>query len=322
MIPPWLIRLQTIWKCQIAWGQISFLLGVLGNIFTLYATTAHNAIKLDKMSIWIIKNLAVADICNCFLVVLPILIYQYGSVHGLQTFDETFHEILACYRYMFFVANLFLVNVLSLNKLLRCLFPLRNLVTTKRQKFTVTMTTVIVSAVPSIWEVYVIKSGFADVNEEWKLTQYSGAALIGGTDHDIDKFGVFRFALGRIIICIFNALPCLTLIVINSSLITYALWKANSTVNMKNILTVIMVTGVFLTSILPYFVNYVLMFFWKQSLEFEEIAWSISYLSTWINPFIYLAVNPSFRKFTAGKLSFWKRNQRVENIPPPGGRHR
>ena len=133
--------LETIWRCQIAWGQISFLLGVLGNIFTLYATTAHNAIKLDKMSIWIIKNLAVADICNCLLVILPILLYQYGKVSQLQIYGVKFNKIFACYRYTFLAANLLLVNILSLNKLLRCLFPLRNLVPTKRQKMFVTMTT-------------------------------------------------------------------------------------------------------------------------------------------------------------------------------------
>ena len=312
VIPPWLIRLQTIWKCQIAWGQISFLLGVLGNFFTLYATTAHNAIKLDKMSIWIIKNLAVADICNCFLVVLPILIYQYGKiVNGLQMFDETFYDILACYRYIFFVANIFLVNLLSSNKLLRCLFPLRNLVTTKRQKITVTMTTVIVSAIPSIWKAYVMIGGFEDVRTEWKLTHYYGAALIGASYYTIEEFGVFRFVIDRIILGIFNALPCLTLIVINTSLVTYASRKANSTVNKKNILVVVMVTGSFLISILPHFVNHVLMLFDKRSLEFKEIAWSITYLSTWINPFIYLAVNPTFREFTVDKIRFWKRNQQV-----------
>ena len=131
------------------WGQISFILGVVGNIFILYSTTVHNAIKLDKMSIWIIKNLAIADICNCFLVVFPILLNQYGKLNGLIIFGETFNNVMGCYRYLFFVANLYQVNILSLNKLLRCLFPLRNMVPTKRQKLIVTMTTIFISALPT-----------------------------------------------------------------------------------------------------------------------------------------------------------------------------
>ena len=35
-----------------------------GNSFTLYATVRHNAIKLDKLSVWIIQNLCVADILH------------------------------------------------------------------------------------------------------------------------------------------------------------------------------------------------------------------------------------------------------------------
>ena len=65
---------QIIYGFEIAWEQICFILGVSGNVFVLYATIAHKAIKLDKMSIWIIKNLAVADIGNCVLVLLPILL--------------------------------------------------------------------------------------------------------------------------------------------------------------------------------------------------------------------------------------------------------
>ena len=75
---PWYYdaTLDTVWRLQIAWGQICFILGTVGNIFVLYGTICHNAIKMDGTSIWIIKNLAVADICNCVLVLLPNLLTQ------------------------------------------------------------------------------------------------------------------------------------------------------------------------------------------------------------------------------------------------------
>ena len=297
--------LETIWKCQIAWGQISFLLGVLGNIFTLYATTAHNAIKLDKMSIWIIKNLAVADICNCFLVVFPILLYQYGQIGRLQIYGETFNEIFACYRYIFFMANIFLVNILSLNKLLRCWFPLRNLVPTRRQNIVVTVATAIVSILPAIWLAYGVKDGFAFVRNI-NNPEYTGAAYLGYAD--FHQMTDMQFALQWIFLIVFNCLPCLTLIIINTTLVIFALVKARSTVNRTNILMVVLVTVGFLLSILPHFVDLVLEneSSGKDSDDelFKEIAWCSTYSSTWINPFIYLAVNPSFRQFTTGFLSF------------------
>ena len=42
--------LNSVWMFQIVWGTISFTLGMMGNVFVLYATIVHNAIKLDKMS--------------------------------------------------------------------------------------------------------------------------------------------------------------------------------------------------------------------------------------------------------------------------------
>ena len=80
-----------MYQLQIVWGQLSFILETFGNGFVLYATVARNAIKLDKMSVWIIKNLAVADICNCWMVMLPILMTQYGSM------NQTYCIVLGCY---------------------------------------------------------------------------------------------------------------------------------------------------------------------------------------------------------------------------------
>ena len=61
------------------WGQISLILGVCGNSFVLYATIFHNAIKLDKISTWIIKNLAIVDLCSCIFVIVPAIANQYSE---------------------------------------------------------------------------------------------------------------------------------------------------------------------------------------------------------------------------------------------------
>ena len=294
--------LYQVWMFQIAWGQISFILGVVGNVFTLYATTAHNAIKLDKMSIWIIKNLAVVDICNCFLVVFPILLNQYGKFNGLIIFGRTFNEIMGHYRYLFLVANLFLVNILSLNKLFRCLFPLRYLFPTRCQKNIVTIATVVVSMIPTLYTVYAVKTGFEKITSEWQVRNYLGAAYIGGvkTLQNECFTSEFDLVLAYVIAFVFSALPCLSLVIFNSSLVINALLKANLTVNKMNILAVILVTTGFLISFLPYFF---FMVFDRISDEADELSWSITYLSVWINPIIYLAVNPSFRRFTIERLS-------------------
>ena len=181
--------LDIIWRVQIAWGQICFILGSLGNIYVLYATIAHNAIKLDKMLIWIIQNLAVADICNCVLVLLPILITQYGKLCKIVVFGEKFYTVMGYYRYTFLVANLFLVNILSLNKLLRCLYPLRNLDSSRRQRIVATVFTVLFTAIPTIWIVYSHLSDFQFISPAWMLKNYLGSDQISYWYFEENKIG-------------------------------------------------------------------------------------------------------------------------------------
>ena len=252
--------LKVIWGFQMAWGQICFILGVLGNVFTLYATIAHNAIKLDKMSIWIIKNLAVADICNCFLVILPILLSQYGKINGSIIVGKTFNKALKFYKYNFFVANLILVNALSLNKLLRCVFPLRNFVTTKRKRIMVSMTVAFFSTLPTIWTVYSLQNDLIAIPGWWDNPNYSGSVYIGTLSYHAKNNSYLESILHWIIIGMLNALPCLALVILNTSLIVVAVAKAKSTLKKTNILTVVLVTLGFQLSILPHFVELILKF--------------------------------------------------------------
>ena len=287
--------LDIIWRVQIAWGQVCFILGSLGNIYVLYATIAHNAIKLDKMSIWIIQNLAVADICNCVLVLLPILITQYGKLCKIRIFGEKLYTFLGCYRYTFVVVNLYLVNMLSLNKLMRCVDPLRNLDSTWRQRKTVTAVTVFLTSIPTLWIVYGLIDGFLYIKNQWWILNYLGSDKIGYVIYLTEEIGETRKIMNYAIICAFNALPCISLVIVNSTLLIFAWINANSAINKRNLVTVTLVTVTFLISVIPQFVSFMPL---RISSEYEEIAWSFIFLSAWINPFIYLALNPTFRKFT------------------------
>lgn len=172
---------EVVNRVQIVWGTISFILGITGNVFVLYATIAHNAIKLDKMSVWIVKNLAVTDIFNCVLVLLPTLLLQYGKLSNTILSNRTLVSIMASYLYSFFLANSYLVNFLSINKLFRCMFPLRNLDSSSRQRLTVTMVTVFICSLPTLWLAYGFLGGFLCVREEWRSVGYLGALKIAST---------------------------------------------------------------------------------------------------------------------------------------------
>ena len=297
-----LTTLNIIWRFQIVWGQITFILGILGNLFVLYATIGHKAIKLDKMSIWIIENLAVADICNCLLVLLPTLVTQYGKLNHTVMFGVSFYTAMGCYMYTFFVANLFLVNVLSVNKLMRCMFPLRNLDSTRRQRIIVTIATILISIIPTIWTVYGILDGFIASRESWRDRDYIGAVNVARVTGKFPstKLGKIKRIVNYFVVGICNGLPGVTLVILNVALVTFAMKKTNSAINKKNFLIVALVTYAFLLSFIPYFVEQLNIF---RHLGYAEMSYSLAYLSTWINPVIYFAVNPPFRNFTMKKLT-------------------
>ena len=290
--------LNILWSCQIVWTQISFILAIFGNGFVLYATIVHNAIKLDKMSVWIIKNLAVADICNSVLIILPNLITQYGKMNRTLIFGEIVYTAMGSYHYTFFVANLFLVNVLSLNKLMRCTCPLRNLNSTQRQRIKVSVVTAFVSFLPSLWIVYGLVDGFKEIADGWRFRKYLGTAEMTHARRN-ETIGNTRMIVVRLIIGLFNAVPCITLVIINSALVVFALRRSNSAVNKMGVSVVVMVTAALFISTMPHFADLTWDF---PSMEFSEIASSIPFLSTWINPVIYFAVNPTFKEFSKRKL--------------------
>ena len=150
------------------WGQFTILLGALGNIFVLYATIVHKAIKLDEMSIWIVNNLAVADLGNCIFLVVPNMVNIYTG--GKWVFGSGLCYTHAVSRLSFLMANVVLVNLLSFNKLRRCIDPLRNLNPSKRQKVLVTIITLLISIIPALWIMIGLSKDFLELQRKGVFT--------------------------------------------------------------------------------------------------------------------------------------------------------
>ena len=71
------------------------------------------------MSVWIIQNLCVADLCRGLFNVFPTIITLTTGYTW-----STFCTILLAIKYCFIDATSFFVNALVINKLYRCLVPL------------------------------------------------------------------------------------------------------------------------------------------------------------------------------------------------------
>ena len=292
---------------QMIWNQLSFLLGILGNVFVLYATICHKAMKMDKMSLWIIKSVSVIDICNCVFVLLPILITQYL---GRWIFGENLCYVYFTYRFSFFVANMLFLNILSLNKLFRCLYPLRNLSPSRKQRIVVSVVTAILSAIPMCWSIILWSKDFIFLGHAHSLGSFQIclAFYSYGTSTTIRT--------GRVALTLlFNALPCFTMLITTTVILAYAMKMTNRPIVKKNILIVISICITFIITFLPMCVLYI-----RQDLgmPLAEIACSITLISVWINPAIYMIMNQSLRIFSMKKIrccsSFWFGQWEVSNV--------
>ena len=111
---------------EASWYILVVLLSLLGNIFVLVASVRDRAVRLDRISIVFIENLAVADIGLCVFWVLPnaVLILKYGDPS--ESMCSLLYQILAytpgsvCSG-----INCWLLPCLNFCKLLSLRYPLR-----------------------------------------------------------------------------------------------------------------------------------------------------------------------------------------------------
>ena len=85
--------------------------------------------------------------------------------------------------------------------------------------------------------------------------------------------------------------------------------RTRSIIKKRNPAIVILVTVSLLASFVPMYAA--ILFHSSTSSEFQELTWSLAFWSSWSNPFIYLAVNPSFRQFTVRQAHYWYDQSRV-----------
>ena len=289
------------------WCHCSFVMGVLGNSYVIYATVISKAIRLDKLSIWIIQNLAVIDLMNTVLILVPIITSLYAGDQWIL--GDTFCKVFYVYKYAGFTANVVMINILSLNKMMRCLFPLRNLDCSRTRKWVVTTITTLTSTIIPVYSCYrvILDDKFLVVFSASQCMCSSIQIAEAGGWHKV----VYYFLAGSL-----NGLPCLVLCVTNSFLVIYALKKSNRTVNKSNIVIVVLVTASFLLFGLPYFAYSAKH---GQTANNNDSTLRIvtftTFICLWSNPVIYLVTNRGFRTFTAASARRLSRAHRTSINP-------
>ena len=281
-----------------AYTILVIVLDLAGNGFVIFATVARNAIKLDKMSVWIIQNLAVVDIANAIFVLIPAATTYFTD--GIWMLGPFICKLIYGYKYIFILGNILLINFLSLNKLVRCLFPLRNLVSSRRQRLSVTFTVLVLVLIGPTRKLY---ATFISRKAMVRFSEVHSTCIAFEAVEGVEK--AFQPLIERFMLFTFIVFPLIVLIAVNASLVCFAVRSTKRKVNRKNVLIVILVTLTFVATFTPFTVQYQK---WGHSFHDAPVSLRlglfVGFISSFSNPFIYIATNETFRNFTKSSLSW------------------
>ena len=108
--------------CLIAWCLISGLISLFGNLILLVSSFVSNALKLDKVSVVLIQNLAVTGLGFTVFIILP----TAGSTFSQRwIYGEGLCVVTTYVLYLLGFLSCYLIACLNVSKLTVLLFPLR-----------------------------------------------------------------------------------------------------------------------------------------------------------------------------------------------------
>ena len=283
----------TVWCC------VSLILGLFGNCLLIHGIV-NKALKLDTISIWIVLNLAVADLEHSVVVVLPMSISNLaGNRWVLGTRLCVASSVLVAQG---FAARLVLVNLFAGLRLVRCMFPFcRSPVSTAHSRIFITATVLLAGSLFPLWNLVAHLNGYT-VAVFWAIgSKCAGWPLSHQTVHR------------ALTLALFGA-PCVPLTLSNLTLVRFAVKKSRavkSSPNMKNIFVVLLVTLLMLLTLIP--IN--LINFFKvpvmKSVYFLRFATLFLNVSTFLNPFVFFLTHSSLRQFILKFLL--RRNQSISS---------
>ena len=110
---------------EIGWSVVAALLSIIGNTVLLFASIRRHAIKLDRITIVLLENLAVGDLGFVFFTILPRAVHILQNNDGTLFGHELLHKITVLPRLVCTAINISLIPILNFCKLLCLLYPLR-----------------------------------------------------------------------------------------------------------------------------------------------------------------------------------------------------
>ena len=265
------------------------ILSVLGNTIVIYGSARHDAIKLDKVSVIFIQNLAVADILYTLITVFPSSVTYFA---GKWVLGRGWCFVQAQCRFVPGMVNCVLVLSITLHRLVLFTFPRRTIVP---------RTALLCSVVYWVAALVITSSILGRHNAKERFDREIGACVStlfengGRGARAVLISTALMIFLPLILICITNILICYIAVKHSRGRRD---WKERSR---KGILLTCLLSGLFIVSWSPYIArNINSQVSPPVTQEMELLAYNCLAINSFANPILYSLTNEAFRKYVLG----------------------
>ena len=291
---------DTVKHALASWSILTVLLSILGNTVVLIASLKHKAIKFDKVSVILIENIAVADLLDVFLVVLPTTVAilsdqaEVAKFFRENRFGQVVCFIVAHFQYLLPLASSVMICALNVSKLLCLMSPLQSHTRSPRTGRVIAFVA---------WTTYLIRFLATVIAHDSPAYGYYIEAFRCHIDDRTKPILLIDTVMGVLTVMI----PGLILVSTLSFLLYYVHKVAGLT--RQAVLVNIIITSVFVVSFAPYMAGsvWIMVGVSPNSRPAETWLWLaayfINYISCFINPLILYLSSASFKSFVNAKCS-------------------
>ena len=271
--------------------------GILGNGTVLYSTIRYNAIRLDRISLIFVQNLALADMLYTICVILPQLITY---IAGRWVLGKVYCVVMAQVGIIPVSANTLTVLAITGYRLRVVMNPFAE-ASTKVAKAGVAVTWTVAMIPTIIFTAYRSKSEFHEEN---------GRCLSDIYDNDAARVPVMM-CVGLIVLLPLFAITFFN-VILSYIAIKHSKRRAEERANYKALVMVCSLSGLFIVSWTPY----VIFTFLKMKSPsvppaLDLLAFHCIFINSFGNPILYTLTNKRFKEYVTGVLmSVFRRGEK------------
>ena len=272
------------------WNVLNLLLSLSGNTLVLVSSIKYHAINLDRVSVILIRHLAVADMI--YLVPRSIMSVP-GLVLKRWVMGSFMCALTTVNTYIASIVSLLLICALNLNKTMAFKFPLKSRLKSKKDGHVIAV---------CAWVFAVISTVFCGVLTKWTVTFRRNLmhCLEMAEFHSIKE----------LVFALYMILPVVSIVLTTLWLLRFV-QKARG-LNAQGSMTLVFISIVFIVSWAPGSVYNCIMSFSSDHFKrinaeflacFNTVAVYVTYINFSFNPLVYYLSISSFNKFVTRIIS-------------------